>query len=573
MNRAAMRMPIPHYGNLTQKLTLVSGLILFAFAAAHFLNHAVGLLDVEAMYQVQQWRLALTRSWLGSLILGAALLTHIVLALFKLARRATLRLPPWELVQIGFGLAIPFLLLPHIVDTRVARTLFGVQDNYLYELARLWPSGAAAQSTLLLLVWIHGCLGIHYWLRLNRHYRLLQPALLIIAVIIPAAALAGFVVSGRAVTSLMAEEAMAARIKDLTHWPMPEDDHLLAAYRLAVRLIFLVLILIAAGYMVVRHLAMLAAPKILISYVGGPSVRTAIGPTLLEISRAKGIAHAAACGGRARCTTCLVRIEEGAQALKPPKSAEAAILATIDAPKGTRLACQVRPRAALTVTRLVGAATTAEEEATDEEPEAAGVERQLAVLSVGMNNAVELMDGRLPYDVVFILNEFLAGIGAAITNHEGRIDRLLANSVLALFGERAGLEAGCRQALRAARAIDHAIDRLNEKVAAEIGRPVEGAIGIHAGKVVLGRIGYGKATELTAVGTVVETAVGFRSFAQKSGHQVILSAEVARAASLPDAGGAKIKMMTLRAREREGAGTIQVFAIAHGKDLPADTPA
>jgi adenylate cyclase len=572
MNRAAMRMPIPHYGNLTQKLTLVSGLILFAFAAAHFLNHAVGLLDVEAMYQVQQWRLALTRSWLGSLVLGTALLTHIVLALCKLARRATLRLPAWELVQIGFGLAIPFLLLPHIVDTRVARALFGVRDNYLYELARLWPSGAAAQSALLLLVW-HGCLGIHYWLRLNRHYRLLQPALLIIAVIIPAAALAGFVVSGRAVTSLMAEEAMAARIKDLTHWPIPEDEHLLAAYRLTVRLIFVVLILIAAGYMVVRHLAMLAAPKILISYVGGPSVRTAIGPTLLEISRANGIAHAAACGGRARCTTCLVRIEEGAQALKPPKSAEAAMLASIDVPKGTRLGCQIRPRAALTVTRLVGAPTTAEEEVTDEEPEAAGVERQLAVLSVAMNNSVELMDGRLPYDVVFILNEFLAGIGAAITTHEGRIDKLLADSVLAIFGERAGLEAGCRQALRAARAIDLAIDRLNEKVAAEIGRPVEGAIGIHAGKVVIGRIGYGKATELTAVGTVIETAVGFRSFAQKSGHQVILSAEVARAAGLPDAGGAKIKTMTLRAREREGAGTIHVFAIARGKDLPADTPA
>src|SRR5262245_36495043 len=138
-----MRMSLlPHYGSLTQKLILVSGLILFIFAATHFLNHVVGLIDVEAMYQVQQWRWAITRSWLGSIILGAALITHIALTLLKLARRVTLRLPAWELAQIAMGPAIPFLLLPHIVDTRVAHELFGVQDNYLYELARLWPTGA-----------------------------------------------------------------------------------------------------------------------------------------------------------------------------------------------------------------------------------------------------------------------------------------------------------------------------------------------------------------------------------------------------------------------------------------------
>jgi len=86
------------------------------------------------------------------------------LGLFKLARRTTLRLPPWELFQLGLGLLIPFLLLPHIVNTRIAHVYFGVEDNYLYELARLWPASAILQSTLLLIVWLHGCIGVHYWL-------------------------------------------------------------------------------------------------------------------------------------------------------------------------------------------------------------------------------------------------------------------------------------------------------------------------------------------------------------------------------------------------------------------------
>src|SRR5271165_162959 len=194
--RAPREMQLPHWNGATQNLRLVSGLALFAFATTHFLNHAVGLVNLEAMHEVQRWRWVITRSWPGSVILAAALLTHVSLGLIKLASRTTLRLPPWELLQIALGLAIPFLLLPHIVDTRGASAFFGVQDNYLYELARLWPDGAAAQTALLLLVWGHGCLGIHYWLRLNRHYRSLRPVLLVLAIAIPLAGLAGFMVAG-----------------------------------------------------------------------------------------------------------------------------------------------------------------------------------------------------------------------------------------------------------------------------------------------------------------------------------------------------------------------------------------
>src|SRR4029079_17342503 len=133
----------------------------------------------EAM---QAWRQVVTRSIPGSIVLAAALLTHIALGLFKLGRRTTLRLRNWELVQIVLGLLIPFLLLPHIVNTRIAHVYFGVQDNYLYELARLWPESAVLQSTLLVLVCLHGCIGIHFWLRLYTPYRAAQPVLLFVAI-------------------------------------------------------------------------------------------------------------------------------------------------------------------------------------------------------------------------------------------------------------------------------------------------------------------------------------------------------------------------------------------------------
>ena len=60
-------------GDLLQKLRIASGLILFAFAATHFLNHALGLVHIETMHEVQQWRQVVTRSWPGTIILLARL--------------------------------------------------------------------------------------------------------------------------------------------------------------------------------------------------------------------------------------------------------------------------------------------------------------------------------------------------------------------------------------------------------------------------------------------------------------------------------------------------------------------
>jgi ferredoxin len=349
-------------GPSQQRLRLASGLVLFGFAATHFLNHAAGLISLELMHDIQSWRVWLTRSWPGTVILAAALLTHMALALYKISQRGTLRMPWWEMLQILIALAIPVLLLPHIVNTRVAAWRFGVADSYLYELYRLWPERGITQITLLLLVWVHSCLGLHYWLRLSDGYHRVAPLLIALALAIPALAIAGFVAAGQTTAEIMTDPVALSALKERAHWPNDADSLAMLRLRDWLRWSFGAAVALALAIPLRRHLSHPSLPAltpsaaptasdiaVTISYHDGPTVIATAGMTLLEISRSHGIAHASVCGGRQRCGTCRVRVLAGQDRLPPPGPTELATLGAVRATANMRLACAIRPAAALSV--------------------------------------------------------------------------------------------------------------------------------------------------------------------------------------------------------------------------------
>jgi ferredoxin len=348
----AMPVPVLLRGALQQRLRLASGLVLFAFAGAHFVNHAMGLVSLELMHQVQDIRTSITRSAAGTTILAAALLTHMTLGLYKLATRGTLKLPLWEAAQILIALAIPFLLLPHIVNTRIAHVFFGVNDTYLYELARLWPDRAVLQSLLLLLVWSHGCIGLHYWLRLSDRYHAIKLVLLAIALLVPVLAIAGFAVSGQLTAEIMRDAESLAQLKQRSNWPNAADGNVMAWMRDLAQYGFVALLACIATLYLFGRLRSRAADALAVTYRDGPVVQVNPSMTLLEMSRASGVPHASVCGGRGRCFTCRVKVESGLEGLPPPNRVEAVALRALEAAPNIRLACQLRPTAALVVTIL-----------------------------------------------------------------------------------------------------------------------------------------------------------------------------------------------------------------------------
>src|SRR6185295_7989550 len=201
-------------------------------------------------------------------------------------------------------------------------------------------------SALLLIVWTHFCFGIHYWLRLQRWYAQAQPSLFAAALLIPALGLAGFAAAGNElVPAIEGAGGILVYFPELGRMT-GEDLAMVRSWREGLELAFWSLL---AATLLARWLRARLGGTYQLRHASGRVITAPIGRSILEAVRDAGLPHASVCGGRARCTTCRVRISEGLAALAPPARTEALALARIEAPPNVRLACQTRPRGDVTV--------------------------------------------------------------------------------------------------------------------------------------------------------------------------------------------------------------------------------
>ncbi len=506
-------------------LRAISGLILFTFALTHFLNHAAGLISIDAMQAGQDIRLSVTRSLPGTTLLISAAAVHFVLGIAAFLRARTLHKGVTRWVQLGFGLLIPIFLLRHIIGTRGVHEMFGVADTYTYALWAMWPNEAANQAALMLVVWVHGCIGLHHWLNQRLWYRRLHALWIGLAVAIPLLAFGGFNAAGR-VRSLQGGFAN----------PFSADQFAIIKQTFAT---------FATGYYALLCTAVVIwaalilrdrmAHKITVSYTDGPRIHTPKGRTLLEISQQNRIPHASVCGGRARCSTCRVRVTQGLSDLAPPSDTETRVLTRVGAPNNVRLACQIRPQADLAISTLLPANAAGRTDPQDRYHW--GVEREVTILFADLRGFTKMSEGRLSFDVVFLLNQFLGRMAEAIEDSGGYVDKFMGDGIMAIFGMETSEEQGARQALLAARAMGGVLDALNQSLAGELAAPLQMGIGMHTGPAILGRIGASHRTEaaarITALGETVNLASRLESLTKDHGVQVLVSDRTLTVAALP----------------------------------------
>jgi adenylate cyclase len=514
-----------------RRLRLAAAFVLLTYLILHFLNHSLGLISLAAMEAGRWWFQALWRSWPGTLALYSAIVVHGVLALWLLYQRRSLRMPAWEALQYGLGLVTPVLLVGHVTGTRIAWWRLGAEDSYTRVVLTLWTQSAEfnRQTLALTVVWLHACIGVHYWLRFRRWYPRARPWLFAVALLLPVLAFLGFVSAGREVADLARTPGWVASLLAAAHAP----DHAGVARLLAIRHAFattygaaLVLVVLARGGRWLHQ----RRRSVRVSYSTGPIVTVPVGFSILEASRLGGVPHASVCGGRGRCSTCRVRVVRGLEALPPPSEAEQRVLARVGAAPDVRLACQTRPASDVTVTRLVPPSIDASGALAPDARQ--GRERELAVLFADLRGFTRMAEKKLPYDVVFFLNRYFAAVGTAITHAGGITNQFTGDGVMALFGIDAGPAVGSRQALQAAQAMVEGMTRLNGELAGELSAPLRIGIGIHAGPAVVGWMGWGESFYLTAVGDTVHVAARLEQATKDYEAELVVSEAVAHAARL-----------------------------------------
>ena len=347
------------WGRIIAVTRLATGLILFFYVLTHNLNHALGLISLPAMEAGRTVFLGFWRPLEPLLLLSAML--HLSIGLRALYRRKSLRMPVLEATQLTLGLIAPPLLFLHILGTAAAHALYGVDDRYAYVLWIIWtvaPHLGVLQSLALVVTWMHGCIGLNYWLKVKAWFPPWRPWLGALALLIPVLALLGFVAGAREVALLAADPAWIPTLDAEVNLAAPEEVAFL--YRLADGLL-LAFVAIVVGVFAARGVRTLATRRraIAVSYPDGKRVVIQPGTTLLEASRIGGIPHASVCGGRSRCSTCRVRVIEGAESLPPAQEEEQRVLHRIHATPGVRLACQARPTGAVTIQPLLPPQTAA----------------------------------------------------------------------------------------------------------------------------------------------------------------------------------------------------------------------
>ena len=548
-----------------RNLRLASGLVVSFFVASHLLNHALGLVSLETLEAGRVVFLAFWRGIPAGPILIASLLIHIALAYHTIYQRRGWRMPPAEAVQLLLGIAIPPLLVIHILGTAAASRLHGTNDTYAYVLLALWvhdPAVAVRQAAMTLIVWGHACIGLHYWLRLKSWYSRARPYLYASALLLPVFSLLGFVSAGRSVAVLNEEPGWREALLAELNAPSPEE---LATFLTVERWILtglaavLVAVLIARS---VRRRVESRKHRVRVRYPGGHEVRIAPGTTVLEASRANGIPHASVCGGRSRCSTCRVRIHTDGGELPPPSKEERWVLDRIGVPPDVRLACQLRPRADIAVTPLlppnVGPADRLRAAAAMQ-----GEERTIAVLFADIRGFTGLAETKLPYDVVFVLNRYFRSMGEAIEAAGGRVDKFIGDGIMALFGIDVPPGVGAAQALAAARGMSEALRELNRLLESDLPAPLRIGIGLHVGPAIVGEMGYAPAVSVTAVGDTVNTASRLESMSKEFAAQLVVSVDAAAEAGA-DLSAWRREAVAVRGRREP----LTVFILDDARDLP-----
>tara|TARA_Y100001937_G_scaffold122491_1_gene183617 strand:- start:359130 stop:360770 length:1641 start_codon:yes stop_codon:yes gene_type:complete len=474
----------------------------------HLLNTSLGLFSLDWMNAGLRVMQPVWNPFGVGWVVPLAALLHVCSAIYELVRLPRLQFSRGYWLRLILGFLIPYALIAHYLGSHLTPVLLGYRPEYASSIYSMFnPFIFPVMVFLIVVSWGHGCMGLHYWLRFKSWYSTAWKWAIGPAIALPVLAVAGFVAGGKEVMLQIQDPAIKQALLE-SHGASTEEELVSEALQLGN--------VASAGYTAFLAIALAARfitqsvsrrrRTIRIRYSDGTEILVPPGITVLNASALARVRHPSVCGGRGRCSTCRIRVSDGAENLSAPSEEEKRVLSRIRAAPNVRLACSASVLAAVEVQPLLGIQDASEMTLTRSDEFSFGRDTDIAILFADLRGFTQLSENKLPYDIVFMLNQYFQQMGRAIEQQGGHVDKFIGDGIMALFGLHSDLSTGCLSAIRAAGSMEQEMAALNHRMAMDLIEPLQMSIGIHCGHVIVGRMGYGRTIGLTAVGDPVNTA-------------------------------------------------------------------
>jgi len=283
---------------------------------------------------------------------------------------------------------------------------------------------------VLLISWIHGCIGLYFWLRMKAFYKTAAPYLLAVAVLVRRSRCSASIRAAEPSSTMTASNGGRrispgqGRHAGRTGYPGQHRNYFLIGY-----LGLLVLVVLAKG---ARAMHERRGGMISLSYGNGRTVRVPKG---------------SACWRRACATTCPMPASAAAAPAAPPAASASSATARAAGTLAARSLC-ARPGWNLGPSIRLAAscgrppichssscsahAVSADGHASN--PTRIGQERYLVSMFVDMRGSTKLAEKRLPFDNRVHRQPLPRAVSQAVLESGGRPNQFVGDGMLALFG-------------------------------------------------------------------------------------------------------------------------------------------
>jgi class 3 adenylate cyclase/sensor domain CHASE-containing protein len=157
--------------------------------------------------------------------------------------------------------------------------------------------------------------------------------------------------------------------------------------------------------------------------------------------------------------------------------------------------------------------------------------RVLSVLFLDIRNFTTISEGLTSQANFNFINALLKKIAPVIAYNNGFIDKYIGDAVMALFPLQ---ESSADDAVKAAKMILEALDKLNAEGELKISTTVKIGIGINTGEAMLGIIGAEHRIEGTVISDMVNTASRIQTLTKTYGHGILISEASYKAMKNPE---------------------------------------